>query len=775
MALALGVTIALSLVSLGRVERAEAARQLRSSRAMLERVLQERSRQLETAAQVIVADFAFKEALATGDRATMRSALGNQASRINAAVAVLYGVDGQVMATTLNGAAADSALALHAPMGDKAAGPTYAVLGGHPYQLVLSPVRAPETIAWVALGFALDASLAQQLRQLGGTEISFIAVDQTGRNSDIVSTLNGAQAPDAWLPELAASAAPMVHTQDGVDYLTLGLPLNADGGRVQLIVQRSLKEVNRQYRLMSWQLLLIAGASLLGAIVVALLAGRSAVRPLGTLVTVAQRIERGDETDRVVVGGGEEFSHLADTLWTMGRSIREREARIVHQATHDALTGLPNRQGVRELLLARQQAAGELSVALIDIHRFRDINASVGHARGDRLLQFLAARLVRAPLADGLVARVGADQFLIVQPMTDLQLVACLAELDLELGAGAMLDGQKISVGLRSGVSAWRAPRVGVDDLLRQCDVALGEAKEKGEPLRVYQASHDAEQRRRITLVADLRQALAGNTGLRLDYQPLVRMTTHEIAGFEALVRWTHPTLGPISPAEFVPLAERASAIGELSRWVLAEAISQMGQWRMAGLELEVALNLSAGDMADRGLPARVLALLQQHRVEPSQLMLEVTESAVMADPQTAAAVMQQLRRAGVRFAIDDFGTGHSSLAQLHALPVDELKIDRAFVMNLDTAANNLAIVRTTVELGHSLGLRVVAEGIETPEAWSALLRLGCDVAQGYIISRPMRSNQVAEWVRVQRAELARAVNSAEEVGTLSALRPRSA
>jgi EAL domain-containing protein (putative c-di-GMP-specific phosphodiesterase class I) len=164
---------------------------------------------------------------------------------------------------------------------------------------------------------------------------------------------------------------------------------------------------------------------------------------------------------------------------------------------------------------------------------------------------------------------------------------------------------------------------------------------------------------------------------------------------------------------------------------------------------------------------------LQQHQVEPAQLMLEVTESAIMAEPDVAAAVMRQLRRAGVRFAIDDFGTGHSSLAQLHALPVDELKIDRAFVMNLDRAAGNLAIVRTTIELGHSLGLRVVAEGIETPEAWSSLLRLGCDVAQGYIISRPMRAGALPDWVRTQRAELARALGIAEEAGTLSALRPR--
>jgi len=252
-------------------------------------------------------------------------------------------------------------------------------------------------------------------------------------------------------------------------------------------------------------------------------------------------------------------------------------------------------------------------------------------------------------------------------------------------------------------------------------------------------------------------------------------MTNREVIGFEALVRWTHPTLGAISPAEFVPLAERASAVSDLTRWVLAAAIRQLQRWRAQQIIAEVAVNLSASDIIDPSQPDYILGLLAEYDVPPSQLMLEVTESAIMRDPARAAIAMQRLRSAGIRFAIDDFGTGHSSLAQLHALPVDELKIDRSFVQNVERSASNTAIVRSTIELAHNLGLKVVAEGIETPEAWTMLLRLGCDVAQGYLISRPMAPAAVDEWLRSQRAKLARALSDAEQTGTLTALRPRLA
>ena len=489
------------------------------------------------------------------------------------------------------------------------------------------------------------------------------------------------------------------------------------------------------------------------------------------LVTAAHQIEKGYYCENIQVPGGSEFQRLAGTFNTMQQGIREREARIVHQSTHDALTTLPNREGLRERLMALPQG-GPYSIVMLDVQRFRDVNASVGHQVGDQLLKVLSARLGQLSGAGLPCARVGADQFVLSCALHDSELMHRVLVLSEELRGGVQLGELRISIDIRAGISEWRAPRASVDDLLRQADVALLQAKEQGTVAVVYQPTHDAEHRRRVLVVAELRRALTGE-GLSLHYQPLVNMTDRAVVGFEALLRWSHPTLGNISPVEFIPLAERASVLPDLSRWVLNTAIAQLGQWQRAGIDAEIAVNLSAADFADGELAARVLALLREHAAPATRLLLEVTESAIMREPQLAAQVMQQLRTAGVRFAIDDFGTGHSSLAQLHALPVDELKIDRAFVMNLERSSSNIAIVRTTIELGHGLGLKVVAEGIETPEVWATLLRLGCDLAQGYFISRPMAAEAVPAWLRAQGAQLARALVTAEQAGTISSLRGR--
>ena len=468
--------------------------------------------------------------------------------------------------------------------------------------------------------------------------------------------------------------------------------------------------------------------------------------------------------------GGIEFRKLAGTFNAMQQAIREREARILRQATHDALTQLPNREGLRQLL-AELDADSVCSVALLDVHRFRDINASVGHQVGDQLLQALGARLAALGGAGAACARVGADQFVVVAPLHDSALLHRLLMVADEWRAGVTLGDLRLSVDIRAGISEWRAPRVAIEDLLRQADVALLQAKEQGTVAVVYQPTHDAEHRRRVLLVAELRRALDGE-GLTLHYQPLVNMTDRALVGFEALMRWSHPTLGNIAPAEFIPLAERASVLPDLSRWVLSIAIAQLGAWQRAGHDFAVSVNLSAADFADGGLPARCSRCSAQHQVPATRLLLEVTESAIMREPQLAAQIMQQLRTAGVRFAIDDFGTGHSSLAQLHALPVDELKIDRAFVMNLERSARNLAIVRTTIELGHSLGLEGRRRGHRDARsvgahccAWAATSRRATTSAAR------CRSAASSGWARTQRAQLARALDGAEEDGRLTPLR----
>lgn len=776
MALAQGVTIVLALAYLDRGVRTESARQLAATRVMLDRLLESRAAQLDSATRVLVADFALREAVATGDRPTILSALSNHARRISADMAVIYGDDGKPIAGTLQGRPDDSVAQLQLPADslDEIA-PVYAVLNGRLFEVVFAPLRAPELIGWVALGFSLDRQLAVQLGQMAETEVTFVVRSDASHDSQAISTLPAetARALLDHLPQTPAGRTPIVSRLNDDEYLTLSAPLAVQNGRVDLVVQRSLDDALAQFRRMRLALLLIGGAALLGAMGVAWLAGRSAVRPLGNLVTAAQRIETGDYQHSVDAGGGEEFERLAHTFNAMQAGIRERETRILYQANHDALTTLPNRTALRAYLTTLADTAPVLSVALLDIKRFRDINASLGHSMGDQVLQALADRLAQLPgTTQQKIARVGADQFVVVLPMHDSQAMHRLLTLAEELQQGLQVGELRVSMGLQVGISEWRMPRVTVDDWLRQADVALLEAKERGPAVLTYQASHDAEHRRRIMLVSELRQAIAKDN-LTLMFQPLVQMTNRDPVSFEALVRWTHPTLGAISPTEFIPLAERASVIADVTRWVLHAAIMQLGQWRRQGFETDVAVNLSAADLTDPGLIQNLRSWLREYDVPATQLLLEVTESAIMHEPQLAAQTMQQLRTLGIRFAIDDFGTGHSSLAQLHALPVDELKIDRAFVMNVDSSASNVAIVQATTELAHSLGLKVVAEGVETPEVWNALLRLGCDLVQGYYISRPMPAAAVVAWTQTQRASLAQLRNEATQSGTLSELRVR--
>ena len=774
MALAQGVTIILALASIRNAVRTESVHQLIATRAILDQTFAARARLLHAAADVLVGDFAFKGTVATADMPTVQSVLRNHANRVGADLAVLYAPDGRVLTATSAELATQASNGLHLPDAGNPA--PFAVFGGRPFQIVFAPLRAPDLIGWVVFGFALDRPLARQLAVLAGTEVSFVFQD-AGRDhlSGTISTLNptvAEQLADAVLPG-ETSDTPVLRHIVGQQYLTLSTPLAAQAGSLHLVVLRSQDDAMASFRKMRFTLLTIAGAALMGASLAASWLGRSAAQPLIRLATAAQQIERGYYCDDVQVGGSEEFRRLSRTFNTMQQSIRHREAQIIEQATHDALTGLPNREGMRARLAALN-SAGPCSIALLDIHRFRDINASVGHQAGDQLLQLLAARLTQLVGPAMPCARVGADQFVIAASLHDSELMHRLLVLADELRTGMVVNELSLSVDIRTGVSEWRAPRVTVEDVLRQADVALLQAKEQSTVAVVYQPSHDADHRRRVLLVAELRRALVAG-GLSLHYQPLVAMTNRSAVAFEALLRWNHETLGNISPGEFIPLAERASVLPDLSRWVLGAAIAQLGEWQRADLDFEVAVNLSAADFVDGNLPARVLALLRQHQVSAKRLLLEVTESTIMREPQLAAQVMQQLRTAGVRFAIDDFGTGHSSLAQLHALPVDELKIDRAFVMDLDRSTSNLAIVRTTIELGHHLGLKVVAEGIETPEVWAALLRLGCDLAQGYFISRPMPAAAVQDWLRGHREQLTRVLTEAEAGGQIASLRSRQA
>lgn len=427
--------------------------------------------------------------------------------------------------------------------------------------------------------------------------------------------------------------------------------------------------------------------------------------------------------------------------------IKQQMERIHRQAYYDELTKLPNRAHMFERLDTAVHRARvkerQLAVLLLDLDQFREINSTLGHDAGDQLLAELAGRLQNAVGPEHLLARLGGDEFAIVIEYQDEREATTFAEeIRVALEPPVAVDGVPLVVESTIGIAFYPKDGADAETLLKHAEIATYAAKEWRVGVLAYSPAvdpHDADQ---LELVGSLREA-AEQGELTLHYQPKIDLSTGAIFGFEALAYWEHPTRGLLAPGEFIPIAERTGAIRHVTRAVLAGAVKQLSQWSSLDQELTVAVNLTAIDLLDPKLPRQLKALLRKHRVEPSRLCIELTERTIMAAPDRARAIITRIVAAGVRVSIDDFGTGHSSLSHLKNLPVHEVKIDRSFVTDMTVSPHDGMIVRAAIQLGHSLGLRIVAEGVETSDVNDALRELGCDYAQGYLYGKPAPAETV--------------------------------
>ncbi|WP_448641296.1 putative bifunctional diguanylate cyclase/phosphodiesterase [Geodermatophilus sp. URMC 63] len=442
-------------------------------------------------------------------------------------------------------------------------------------------------------------------------------------------------------------------------------------------------------------------------------------------------------------------------LAVAGLSQRVGNRRIREAGLSDELTGLPNRRlltdRLEQALLMGMRRGTTVGVLLIDLDRFKEVNDTLGHHYGDRLLTAVAERLRRSFRASDTVARLGGDEFAVVLPdVAGATAARTLAEKSLRaLHEPLVVDGVSLSVDASVGVAL--APQHGSDanELLRAADVAMYEAKENKREVAVYDPALDVNSLGRLALLGDLRRALQQDEFV-LHFQPKVDMDGSAVHGVEALVRWEHPERGLVPPAEFIPLAEGTGLIVPLTLHTLELALAQGGRWAQAGYELQVAVNLSPRCLVELELPRLVAEMLRRRDVPARLLRLELTKSTIMADPSRALAALTELRQLGVSISIDDFGTGYSSMSYLRRLPVDELKIDRSFVMDMQDNDNDAVLVRSSIDLGHNLGLTVVAEGVEDLDTHQALARLGCDVVQGFHWARPMAGAELTEWLRTR-------------------------
>jgi diguanylate cyclase (GGDEF)-like protein len=432
-------------------------------------------------------------------------------------------------------------------------------------------------------------------------------------------------------------------------------------------------------------------------------------------------------------------SRLADQLRDQ---VHENE----FQALHDALTGLANRV-LFERRLQQAVSAGPVGVMLLDLDRFKEVNDTLGHAVGDDLLREAGARIAAAVPHAAMVARLGGDEFALILGASSVA--------DMREQANAVRDAllhpiaiPGITLSIDASIGIAHAPAHGQDTslLLRHADVAMYRAKQARSGVEVYSPAEDDHSSSRLALVTELREAIK-HEQLQLFYQPKADLFTGAVTSVEALVRWHHPERGLVSPDEFIPIAEQTGLINPLTDWVVQEALIQCNRWRQAGMELSVAVNVSPRSLRDEAFPDVIRRGLVRHHVPPASLTLEITESAILEDPVRAGGVLRELRTLGVRISVDDFGTGYSSLANLKHLPVDEVKIDRSFISNLLEDRQDAAIVCAVVQLVHQLGMHVVAEGVETPDTWQWLQQIGCDTAQGYLISRPVEARSLPEFL----------------------------
>ena len=737
--------------------RKTASEELAAGTLVFERLLQQETHRLIQGARLLAADYAFREELGTGDVETITSVLANHGKRIDADVMMLIALDRRVTADALGDTAGQPfpfpQLLDQAQSAREAS--ALVLLQERLYELVLVPVLAPLPIAWIAVGFAVNDSLAHDLQRLTRLDISFLTRQAQLSWKLQASTLLPTER-SALLRDMPAASP--VQAEEGAafgsDTLTRVLRLPAtEEETVVAVLQEPLAAALEPFRRLQQRLAIISLLAVVVIFVVSVMIARSIARPARELARVARRIASGNYTALPPPVRRDEIGALAEAFRTMQNGLVARETRIKDLAYRDTLTGLPNRALYSERLDNALKYASRmktrLAVLLMDLDHFKYVNDTLGHPIGDLLLREVAARLQRVVTrTTDTVARLGGDEFAVLLPNDSIEEAGQVADAIVRaLEVQMTLDGHIVDVRTSVGIAAF--PEHGSESatLLRRADVAMYEAKRTNRPIAVWDDSYDRHSSERLSLMTDLRKAVDQNE-LALVFQPKVPLRSASEYHAEALVRWRHPDRGLVTPIEFIPFAEQTGYIRAITQWVLARAVAQCAAWRNAGLAMNVSVNISARDLMDAELPTRFAALLERHACTASWVTVELTESAILDDPGHAIENLRRLHALGCKLSIDDYGTGYSSLAYLRRLPLHELKIDKSFVAGMARDASDALIVRSTIDLAHNMGLIVVAEGVEDEATVELLHSLGCDMLQGFHVSRPMAATEIPAWMR---------------------------
>jgi len=767
--LCVGVVLATSLATLiafsfntSQYSRSQIDQKMNAATITFHELLDNRESQLKISASLLTADFGFKQAVATRDSATINSVLYNHGKRAQADLMILTDLKGIIRASThpelITGKHFPYASLIQAAAFMQDGAVSFMELNGSLYQIALVPVNAPRPIAFTGVGFKLDLAIAQELKALTNLEVTFLTHNSSSRKiKRTITTLPKEGLSQALNAEHEITLDFGLFLPNKTSYISRKVELEGVQSNLgSAVLSIDLFDAFSSHRNLKNKISFISMSIFIIAIAGSLVLAENVSNPLKKLVLIAEKITAGRYDDNFdEKSQTREIQTLFNAFSAMGASIRLREERITYQAEHDSLTNLFNRSALLRNIDENFTRVQKPYVTIsLNIRGFRGINDSFGQGIGDSILRSVASRLTSYKSGDAFSARLSADEFVIAIDIQAQSVENLAQELIDHLHEPIVIDRLTFNVHFSAGYAIY--PQHGEDSetLMRRSAIALDKSRHAQLTLRCYEVGEDEEHLDQLAILNDLKTALASDDGqLHMNYQPKLNLKNWKVDKLEALIRWQHPDRGFISPELFIALAEQSALIADITDWVIQAVITQAAEWRQRYPELQVAINISSQDLERTELLPMIESLLTRTELPTHVICLEMTERDMMSNPDRAEELMKKFQAAGFELSIDDYGIGQSSLSKLKQMPVDEIKIDKAFITHLDSSEADQIIVKSTIELGHNFGLKVIAEGVESKGAQDILSDLGCDYIQGYFLSRPLKPEDFDGWMTTQRAQ----------------------
>ncbi|MDP2487242.1 bifunctional diguanylate cyclase/phosphodiesterase [Pseudoalteromonas marina] len=703
---------------------------------------------LLTAAKVLTADFGFKQAVATRDAGTISSVLYNHSQRIDAQLMLLIDLSGQLISSNIEqDAFEDDLRPLLAELFNAQEQSTFVVLNNELYQVILLPVKAPRTIAYSLVGFKIDDSVASELKNLTGMDVSFVG----SADNLVISSLDERPTPFEPVGYFNSATTSRIFGEYPV-YRNRDINLASLATHpIIILLSADLTQSYSDFEKLFFTLIILSILTMFVGVITSSLLANNLTTPLSQLVVIAKQFAQGNYNFEFKgKKQSTEITTLVNAFDNMGNDINKREQQISFQARHDTLTGFYNRSAMLEVLDNELSESTQYTLVAIDIKGLRHINDKLGPRIGDECIKTVACRI--SEFSDefgGIHARIGGDEFLTVFPSSAVSekkygiegLIARLQEC-------YTIQKLKINLQFSTGILQYPSQGTASDDLVRRVLIAVENAANNQNHIHYYQDGEDEAHLDRLIMLDELKQAISDDDGqLFMTYQPKLHMQTQKIDKVESLIRWQRKDGSWVNPELFIDLAERSGLIVELTAWVINTVVAQVADWKSKGIELQAAINVSAQDIAFPGFHAALVATLKKHNVDARLITIELTERDMIENEEKGIKALKDLKQIGVKISLDDYGVGQTSLGRLKMLPIDELKLDKCFILKLDASQKDQFIVQSSITLGHQLGFSVVAEGVETEESLALLKTMQCDHAQGYYLSRPLKAELLEQWL----------------------------